>query len=937
MTGLALAPRLIRETFSTSRLLEFCSKKELVASIGHGVEDWPVYVVKELIDNAIDACEENGIAPVVEIEVSTKPGEIVVTDNGPGIPPETVDAILDYTVRVSSREAYVSPTRGQQGNAMKTIIAMPFALADGAAGETMIEARGIAHRIRFSADPIRQEPRIACDRSTSTVRTGTRVTVPMACHHLEQTMARFLPFVWDFAGLNPHLAITLEWDGERLITCDEPTDPAWKKWVPSDPIPPHWYTPETLQRLIAASVHRDLEHGDPVRTVRDFIGGFRGLAGTAKRSEVLRAADLFRAPLDVFFDGDRVDHAGIARLLSAMQTHTRPVKPEALGLIGEDHFRRVFTWDEADQARFKYCRILGEDRGLPFVVEAAFAPATEQSSTPLVSGINWSAAIRSPFPNLSAELHQQHVYFATSPLLVGIHLASPTVQFVDRGKSMAARNTAGEVAVIKAIGRVTKDWSDSWERRQREAWRRNRSVEQQIEQRAKDARARARRERAVTVGSGVLHAEIAAAAEVTGDSINALTVLSVTNDPYRRDTTDGHRDGKWFADQVERFVPADRQVHLRGLFYRIVVAADVKRPDGSPFINDLDCWIWLQNKASKAARWLGYVPFERIRDERNEAPRLISYAPPASPGYGLLTTEFAVELPEIGDLLPRLSGSAPVVAQPYRIILVGEKSSLGEVLEPIAQEVRGELLLPTGEISDTMLSEMAARAAADPRPSVVLYFSDFDPSGRQMPISVSRKLQALRTLHHPDLQIQVHQAALTIEQVTLLKLPSTPLKTTERRAAKWRERMGHEQVEIDALVELKPGELQQIARAAVAPFFDFDLDRRCYDRFLEWRIEAEKRLANHPARAAAEANIKQAAADVKAAVAELVRVQDEAVTKLQEGDDGIPEAEIPTPEAVPIEAEAPAPLFRTDDDFVTATLRLIASKAMDDVEEEGAP
>ena len=68
-----------------------------------------------------------------------------------------------------------------------------------------------------------------------------------------------------------------------------------------------------------------------------------------------------------------------------------------------------------------------------------------------------------------------------------------------------------------------------------------------------------------------------------------------------------------------------------------------------------------------------------------------------------------------------------------------------------------------------------------------------------MPISFSRKLQALRTLHFPDLRIAVHRVALTLDQVRELNLPSTPLKTTEKRADKWRARMEHEQTEIDAL------------------------------------------------------------------------------------------------------------------------------------------
>jgi hypothetical protein len=44
--------------------------------------------------------EANGVAHHIKFEV-----------NGRGIPAKTIEGILDYSVRVSSREAYVSPTR----------------------------------------------------------------------------------------------------------------------------------------------------------------------------------------------------------------------------------------------------------------------------------------------------------------------------------------------------------------------------------------------------------------------------------------------------------------------------------------------------------------------------------------------------------------------------------------------------------------------------------------------------------------------------------------------------------------------------------------------------------------------------------------------------------------------------------------------------------
>jgi hypothetical protein len=102
-------PKLTRVAFKVSRLMEFCTKRELQNQTGHGVEDWPLVVLKEVMDNSLDGCEEAEVAPVIEIAVT--PRSITIQDNGGGIAAETIKSILDYTIRVSSREAYTSPPR----------------------------------------------------------------------------------------------------------------------------------------------------------------------------------------------------------------------------------------------------------------------------------------------------------------------------------------------------------------------------------------------------------------------------------------------------------------------------------------------------------------------------------------------------------------------------------------------------------------------------------------------------------------------------------------------------------------------------------------------------------------------------------------------------------------------------------------------------------
>ena len=70
-----------------------------------------------------------------------------------------IDGVLDYSIRVSSREAYVSPTRGAQGNALKTIMPMGYVLderGEEASSVTLIEAHGVLHRVKFAVDHILQ-------------------------------------------------------------------------------------------------------------------------------------------------------------------------------------------------------------------------------------------------------------------------------------------------------------------------------------------------------------------------------------------------------------------------------------------------------------------------------------------------------------------------------------------------------------------------------------------------------------------------------------------------------------------------------------------------------------------------------------------------------------------------------------------------------------
>jgi hypothetical protein len=108
-------------------------------------------------------------------------------------------------------------------------------------------------------------------------------------------------------------------------------------------------------------------------------------------------------------------------------------------------------------------------------------------------------------------------------------------------------------------------------------------------------------------------------ARAEGVTLSDLTVLSPANDPFRIDTAGNREAGKWLRDQMEAPEIRGRRLHNRGLHYAITSRGNARFPSGEPYINDADGWAFLE-RASGAARWLGYVAFDAISDARNSVP-----------------------------------------------------------------------------------------------------------------------------------------------------------------------------------------------------------------------------------------------------------------------------------------------------------------------------
>lgn len=331
---------------------------------------------------------------------------------------------------------------------------------------------------------------------------------------------------------------------------------------------------------------------------------------------------------------------------------------------------------------------------------------------------------------------------------------------------------------------------------------------------------------------------IGALASELGCRRTDLIALSPNNDPFYVRVPARREAAEWFANL---WVSLGFKVgsHPRRLHYTVVSQdPPILKPNGEPYLNTENDWKYLLT-SSLAARYLRLIPDGALSDARNNPPILnADVAAVGDPfldvvgrhGAGL---EFGMER----DLLypPFATLNRFDACQGYLVEVWIEKSTMNDVLVPLASAVGFNFVPGTGETSEVLARMAVGRAAEDGRPMRILYVSDFDPGGRSMPVALARKIEYWIREADIDLDVTLDPIVLTPEQCEKYRLPRTPLKDTERRAPKFEERFGSGATELDALEALHPGELAEIVRSEVERYIDPRLSNRV--GAAKWEIE----------------------------------------------------------------------------------------------------
>ncbi|HKQ98768.1 MAG TPA: DNA topoisomerase VI subunit B, partial [Candidatus Polarisedimenticolia bacterium] len=138
---------------------------------------------KEAVDNSLDACEEAGILPALEVAIEEKAEDrfsLAITDNGPGIVRTQVAKVFGKLL-YGSKFHTMRQSRGQQGIGISAA-GMYSQLTTGQPVRitSRIGAKKPAHYFEIQIDTTRNEPKVLVDREVEWDRDhGTRVEMEL--------------------------------------------------------------------------------------------------------------------------------------------------------------------------------------------------------------------------------------------------------------------------------------------------------------------------------------------------------------------------------------------------------------------------------------------------------------------------------------------------------------------------------------------------------------------------------------------------------------------------------------------------------------------------------------------------------------------------------------------------------------------------------------
>ena len=405
-----------------------------------------ITTVKEGVDNALDACEEAGVVPDIQIEIHQKSDSrfrVVIEDNGPGIVREQVPKIFGRLL-YGSKFHRLRQSRGQQGIGISA--AGMYGLLTTGKPVKIITRTGKgrqAHEFELVIDTQKNKPQVKRDLVVKWPKHhGTRVEIELEGNY-RGGQHSVDNYIRQISLANPHAQITYvppvaEEHGDKHVF------PRVTRKLPAhtDEIQPHPYGIElgvlmqmfrdTGSRNLTSCLRNDFSRVSP-RVASE-------ICEKAKVSPKRRPADIRREEADAIYKAIK-------------QTKIMSPPTDCIAPIGEELILAALKAEVEADFYSAVTRRPTIYRGNPFLVEVGLAyggkmPREESAAlyryanrvplqyqqgacaiTRAVIGTNWkSYMVQHPKGALPV-----------GPLLIMVHIASVWVPFTSESKDAVAQ------------------------------------------------------------------------------------------------------------------------------------------------------------------------------------------------------------------------------------------------------------------------------------------------------------------------------------------------------------------------------------------------------------------------------------------------------------------------------------------------------------------
>jgi len=449
--------------FSFNREFDFVRLDGLRRATGRPPHEWDIYIIKELLDNALDADDalwqrDHAQHPIVDISIEyipipkMKAQQLEISVSNRALFPVELIGDVFHTMWYTSRKSFIKGlTRGALGNALKTLLGIPYALRNKVADDWQPTLKPMSIRCdtmeylpQYHINELKQQVSVECEYCERKAVSGTVISIGV--DNFQQEQPRILEDLQTLAEhyhlCNPHAAFawSIKLDG-NLWTKGYQPDQHWTQKF-QDVAPIHWYSQTAFQDVLGALYRQqngDLEDG---QIALECI--YKSFTPSNRIAKITRACAFEKSSLT---SADIEGPVG-NKLYRTLLKHSPHFEPLQLGRIGSEPIRASITSTFDLDGELCYRCIASNNPDVPFVLEAV-AAYVKTGKRQIWTAMNFSPTYDDPFrsrkliaPVLSGEsvfglrgLLDAYSVLEETPVLIFLHLICPNMKHHEYSKT----------------------------------------------------------------------------------------------------------------------------------------------------------------------------------------------------------------------------------------------------------------------------------------------------------------------------------------------------------------------------------------------------------------------------------------------------------------------------------------------------------------------